>query len=90
VDSRIILSLGQLLGDGTATVAGFPLVMGETGTVTRQVLISSSSFGDGALADWFRALGSPVDPDSVVTTADGVLVTFPLGEPEGLLPSVSP
>jgi hypothetical protein len=45
---------------------------------------------DRALTDWFQALESPVAPSTVTTTADGVLVTFPLGEPEGLLPRVTP
>ncbi|MGD8166825.1 glycosyltransferase family 39 protein [Herbiconiux sp. P16] len=88
VDARIILSLGLLLADEPATVTGFPLVAGESDTVRRQVLISSSD--DDALAAWFRALESPVAPGSVVTTADGVLVTFPFGEPEGLLPPAAP
>lgn len=91
VDSRILLSLGLLLADGPATITGFPLVTGESDTVRRQVLISSSSFGDDeVLASWFRALEAPVAPASVVTSADGVLVTFPIDEPEGLLPHVSP
>ncbi|MCS5719907.1 glycosyltransferase family 39 protein [Herbiconiux sp. CPCC 205763] len=88
VDSRVILSLGQLLGDGAVTVEAFPLVAGESDTVRRQVLVSSND--DASLDDWFRSLGAPVAPSSVVATSDGVLVTFPLGEPEALLPPVAP
>lgn len=94
VDSRIILALGQLSGPATGadgvTVSGFPAVTGETDSARRQVLLESVS-GEAARAElvaWFSALGSPVSPTSAVATTDGVLVTFPVGEPEGLLPRV--
>jgi hypothetical protein len=88
VDGRIILSVAQLLGDESVTVEEFPLVSGERDPVRRQVLLRSVD--DDALAEWFRALGAPVDPSAVAVTDAGVLVTFPLGEPEGLLPHVTP
>jgi hypothetical protein len=94
VDSRIILALGQLTGSAAGsdgvTVAGFPAVTGETDSARRQVLLESVS-GEAEraeLVEWFSALGSPVSPTSAVATTDGVLVTFPVGEPEGLLPRV--
>jgi len=90
VDSRVILSLGQLLGAGPVTVAGFPLVAGEADIARRQVLIQApDGAADAALTSWFEALGSPVEPSAVVTTDDGLLVTFPIGEPAGLLPRIA-
>lgn len=92
VDSRIILSLGQLVGAGDVTVLGFPAVAGESDAARRQVLLQSvdGESAKAAVVAWFDALGAPVEPSSVTVTDAGVLVTFPVGEPSGLLPRVNP
>ena len=91
VDSRIILSLGQLLGTGDATVLDFPAVTGENDAARRQVLLQSvdGEAARTAVTGWFGALDGPVKPSSVTVTDAGVLVTFPVGEPTGLLPHVN-
>ncbi|MCS5732137.1 hypothetical protein [Herbiconiux daphne] len=94
VDSRVILSLAQLLGDTSVVVADFPLATGENTAPRRQLLIESSggvpAGDDPGISAWFSALGEPVRPASVTPSPDGLVVTFPVGEPEGLIPPAAP
>jgi hypothetical protein len=91
VDSRIILILAQLLADRPMTISDFPLVAGENDDVRRQVLIETvdgrPAGEDAALQSWFAALEAPFAASGVDPSPGGLLVTFPPGEPEALLPT---
>lgn len=93
VDERIVVMLGQLLTKGEVVVAQVPTVTGEEGLIHRQVLLTSAwghdltdedtATVDGALID--SSLVGPYAAQSVAPTGDGLLVTFPVVVPEGLV-----
>jgi hypothetical protein len=85
VDTRVSLALGQFLATDTVTISGFPRVSGDTGSLARQVLITSvggaSTRGETATASAVsKALhGAPAAFRSlhVTPTVHGLLVTYP-------------
>jgi hypothetical protein len=91
VDSRIILVLAQLLADRPMTISDFPLVAAQSDVVRRQVLIETvdgrPAGEDAALQGWFAALEAPFAASGVDPSPRGLLITFPPGEPEALLPT---
>ena len=86
VDSRVSVAIGALASTGGVTVGSFPSIDGEYGPVSRQVLVTElageSTKGDTSAARSVRQIVTPAAgfffPESVKTTADGVLITFPL------------
>ncbi|WP_147305769.1 hypothetical protein [Subtercola boreus] len=95
VDVRSVLALAQLLASTPVAVADFPAVAGEVGAPRRQITISSlggrSSTGSTAVRNdvsaYFENLAPPLGGAEVASAGDGVLVTFPFGEPVDLLPA---
>lgn len=90
VDPRLIATVAALAAFGPVRVAGFPAVPGEdaAGQPRRRVLLTGDE--DGAAA-YYTGQRDLFRPSTVVRTADGVLVTYPLFPPAGLLvPFTSP
>ncbi|WP_410614821.1 glycosyl transferase [Amycolatopsis sp. lyj-109] len=84
VDSRLIATIAALAATQPVGVAAFPDVPGEdaAGQPRRRVLLTGDE--DGATA-FFTGRLDLFRPASVVRTAGGVLVTYPLFAPPGLL-----
>ncbi|GGF41469.1 ArnT family glycosyltransferase [Subtercola lobariae] len=93
VDARVILTLSELLSTSTVTVGDYPLVDGEGDDTRRQILItslngdqiSSNPAAAAAAQAYFQGLTGMVKPAQISLTPAGLLVTFALGEPSGLL-----
>ncbi len=83
-DPRLIATIAAMAALGPVRVAGFPAVPGEdaAGQPRRRVLFTGDE--DGAAA-YYAGQRDLFRPSSVVRTADGVLVTYPLFPPTGLL-----
>ncbi|MCM0620596.1 ArnT family glycosyltransferase [Nocardioides bruguierae] len=94
-DARSVLLLAQLSADFDLTVGGFPVAAGESTDElpAHRLLLTGVDGGplDSAagrrLAAQVRAQTGSYAPASVEETADGLLVTFPLGAPDYLLPA---
>ncbi|WP_254896615.1 glycosyl transferase [Amycolatopsis sp. Hca4] len=84
VDSRLIATIAALAALQPVRVAAFPEVPGEdpAGQPRRRVLLTGGE--DGAAA-FYTGQRDPFRPSSVVRTGDGVLVTYLLFAPPGLL-----
>ncbi|WP_242545983.1 glycosyl transferase [Amycolatopsis sp. MtRt-6] len=84
-DPRLITTLAALAATRPVRVAAFPEVLGEdaAGQPRRRVLLTGDE--DGATA-FYAGQRDLFRPASVTRTADGVLVTYPLFAPPGLLP----
>ncbi|WP_410574604.1 glycosyl transferase [Amycolatopsis sp. cmx-4-61] len=83
-DPRLITTIAALAALQPVGVAAFPEVPGEdaAGQPRRRVLLTGGEAGTTAFYAGQRDLFRPA---SVVRTADGVLVTYPLFAPPGLL-----
>uniref|UniRef100_UPI000478E31D hypothetical protein n=1 Tax=Arthrobacter sp. H41 TaxID=1312978 RepID=UPI000478E31D len=94
VDARILAAIGQRASSDALTIAGFPPVHGEHGTMRRQVLFSASdgvALAPGSpaaddLQQWLESLSGFFAVSSVTQTDDGVLATFSTVQPTNLLP----
>ncbi|GHF92957.1 MULTISPECIES: glycosyl transferase [Amycolatopsis] len=84
-DPRLIATLAALAAVQPVDVASFPEIPGEdaAGQPRRRVLLTGGEDGTTAFYTGQRELFRPA---SVVRTAGGVLVTYPLFAPPGLLP----
>ncbi|MFB9690106.1 glycosyl transferase [Amycolatopsis plumensis] len=84
-DPRLIATLAALAAVQPVDVASFPEIPGEdaAGQPRRRVLLTGGEDGTTAFYTGQRDLFRPA---SVVRTAGGVLVTYPLFAPPGLLP----
>ncbi|HET6705956.1 hypothetical protein [Amycolatopsis sp.] len=84
-DPRLITTIAALAATRPVWVAAFPAVLGEdaAGQPRRRVLLTGDE--DGATA-FYAGQRDLFRPASVTRTADGVLVTYPLFAPPGLLP----
>ncbi|WIX91706.1 glycosyl transferase [Amycolatopsis sp. DG1A-15b] len=84
-DPRLIATIAALAAIQPVGVAAFPEVPGEdaAGQPRRRVLLTGREDGTTAFYTGQRDLFRPA---SVVRTAGGVLVTYPLFAPPGLLP----
>jgi hypothetical protein len=84
VDPRLIATIAALAALGPVRVAAFPEVPGEdpAGQPRRRVLLTGGEDGAAAFYTGQRDL---FRPSSVVRTGAGVLVTYPLFAPPGLL-----
>lgn len=84
-DPRLISTIAALAAIQPVGIAAFPEVPGEdaAGQPRRRVLLTGGEDGTTAFYTGQRDLFRPA---SVVRTADGVLVTYPLFAPPGLLP----
>ncbi len=95
IDARILAAIGQRASLNALTIASFPVVHGESGTMRRQVLFSASDGvalapGSPAADDlqrWLESLNGFFAVSSVTQTQDGVLATFSTVQPTNLLPS---
>ncbi len=93
VDERITISVGQLLAFGEVTVTGLPIVPGEEDLLFRQVVISSVDgeplVADGQPTDAAERLLSSLDgrygPQAAAPNEDGLLLTFSVIAPSGLV-----
>lgn len=93
VDERILISLGQLLTAGEVTVGGLPIVAGEEDRVFRQVLLETvggaplveGSDLTAAGEDVVNTLSGRYAPSSVESVDGGLLVTFSVVPPRGLV-----
>ncbi|WP_033260625.1 hypothetical protein [Amycolatopsis vancoresmycina] len=83
-DPRLIATIAALAALQPVRVAAFPAVPGEdpAGQPRRRVLLTGGE--DGAAA-FYAGQRDLFRPSSVTRTADGVLVTYPLFAPPGLL-----
>ncbi len=83
-DPRLIATIAALAAVQPVRVAAFPEVAGEdaAGQPRRRVLLTGGEDGVTAFYTGQRDLFRPA---SVIRTADGVLVTYPLFAPPGLL-----
>jgi len=93
VDERIIVTLGQLLATDDVAIGGFPIVPGEEGLAFRQVVIESVG-GDavvegGEITQDASLLLASLDgrfrPESAEATPAGLLLTFSVISPDGLI-----
>ncbi|MGW3965825.1 glycosyl transferase [Amycolatopsis sp. NPDC005003] len=84
-DPRLIATIAALAAIQPVGIAAFPEVPGEdaAGQPRRRVLLTGHEDGTTAFYTGQRDL---FRPSSVVRTAGGVLVTYPLFAPAGLLP----
>jgi hypothetical protein len=96
VDSRIMLALGERLLTSEISVADFPVMEGEGDAVRRQLLVSSidgeattSTAGAAATTSWLDGLADVAAARAVETVEGGVLATFSIDEPSGLLAGVT-
>ena len=83
-DPRLIATIAALSALQPVTIAAFPEVPGEdpAGQPRRRVLLTGGEDGVTAFYTGQRDLFRPA---SVTRAADGVLVTYPLFAPPGLL-----
>lgn len=95
VDSRVILALAELLASSEVTVDDFPILEGEGDAVRRQVLVTAldgQSAATGAVGTtttaWFEGLSGALAARAVDSIDGGVIATFSMDEPAGLLPGV--
>ncbi|MEV6875765.1 glycosyl transferase [Amycolatopsis sp. NPDC051128] len=89
-DPRLIATIAALAALQPVRVVAFPEVPGEdpAGQPRRRVLLTG---GEDDAAAFYTGQRDLFRPSSVTRTADGVLVTYPLFAPSGLLvPSSSP
>ncbi|MEY2848990.1 MAG: hypothetical protein RI885_1655 [Actinomycetota bacterium] len=93
VDERIVVSLAQLVESGQVSVVDFPIVTGEEDLAFRQVVIRSVG-GDPLVADGratpaarelLEQLDGRFGPESAAPVADGLLLTFSVIAPDGLV-----
>ncbi len=93
VDERIVVALGQLLSANDVAVTGFPIVPGEEGLAFRQVVVESIA-GDplvengratAAATEYIDELTGRYSPASVQAIDDGLLLTFSVIPPEGIV-----
>ncbi|PSL37255.1 4-amino-4-deoxy-L-arabinose transferase-like glycosyltransferase [Labedella gwakjiensis] len=96
VDSRIILALAEHAVTSEVTVADFPISEGEGDAVRRQVLVSSvdgepttTTAGADEATRWLSNLSGVTAARSVSTVDGGVLATFSIDEPAGLISGVT-
>lgn len=96
VDSRIMLALGEHLLAAEITVADFPVTEGEGDAVRRQLLVSTvdgesttAATGEAAATSWLDGLDGVTAARSVETVDGGVLATFSIDEPSGLITGVT-
>jgi hypothetical protein len=84
VDPRLIATIAALAALQPAAVRAFPEVPGEdpAGQPRRRVLLTG---GEDGAATFYTGQRDLFRPSSVSRTADGVLVTYPLFAPTGLL-----
>ncbi|OUM43336.1 hypothetical protein B8W73_05325 [Arthrobacter agilis] len=95
VDSRIVAALSRRAAIDDRLSVSFPPVDGEDGTLRRQVLIAEAggapltpgSAEAAAQQKWFEDLDGDFAVDSAVQTDDGVLATFSVEAPPGVLPA---
>lgn len=90
LDGRAMTALSAAAAAvGPLTINGAPLVTGENDVdlPRRQLLVAD---GDARLARFLAAQAPPFAPASVEQTADGLLVTWSLSTPGGVLPPPSP
>ncbi|SMH40363.1 hypothetical protein SAMN06295885_1778 [Rathayibacter oskolensis] len=94
VDARLLLLLGQQLAAAPLSVTDFPAGANETEGVRHRLLLSGYN-GASVPADavatteataWLGSQTGDFVPTSVESTSAGLLVTFDLDEPSGLLP----
>ncbi|WP_410638736.1 glycosyl transferase [Amycolatopsis sp. lyj-346] len=87
-DPRLIATIAALAAIQPVAVAAFPEVPGEdaAGQPRRRVLFTG---GEGGTTAFYTGQRDLFRPASVVHTAGGVLVTYPLFAPPGLLVPVS-
>lgn len=93
VDMRILIALGQLLSTSTVSIGDFPIVPGEEDLVFRQLLVTSVDGeslvdGGGATAEAQRletSLDGRFAAQSVDATEEGLLITFSVIAPDGLV-----
>ena len=94
VDARIVAALSQRAARNQSVSASFPVVDGEDGSLHRQLLVTEldgvaltpGSSDAVALQTWFEGLGGLFAVSSVRQTEDGVLATFSIDQPGGVLP----
>ena len=94
VDGRIMLLLSQRAAMDDAVEASFPVVEGEDGNLRRQLLLTridgvdlAPGTEDAARAqDWLEGFDGSFAAASVQQTDQGVLATFTLEQPDGILP----
>ncbi|MCR6482086.1 glycosyl transferase [Amycolatopsis sp. OK19-0408] len=84
VDPRLIATIAALAAFQPVRVAAFPAVPGEesAGQPRRQVLLTG---GEDGVAAFYTGQRDLFRPASVTRTGGGVLVTYPLFAPPGLL-----
>ncbi|WP_103352950.1 glycosyl transferase [Amycolatopsis sp. CA-128772] len=84
VDPRLIATIAALAALQPVRVTAFPAVPGEdpAGQPRRRVLLAG---GDGGAAAFYAGQRDLFRPSSVAETTGGVLVTYPLFAPPGLL-----
>jgi hypothetical protein len=84
VDPRLIATIAALAALQPVRVTAFPEVPGEdpAGQPRRRVLLTG---GEDGAAMFYTGQRDLFRPSSVTRTADGVLITYPLFAPAGLL-----
>ena len=84
VDPRLIATIAALAALQPVRVTAFPEVPGEdpAGQPRRRVLLTG---GEDGVAAFYTGQRDLFRPSSVVRTGGGVLVTYPLFAPPGLL-----
>jgi intracellular septation protein A len=96
VDSRIMLALAEHALTSEIVVADFPISEGEGDAVRRQILVSAvdgepttSAEGGAAATSWLDGLTGVTAASSVEDVDGGVLATFSIDEPSGLISGVT-
>jgi hypothetical protein len=94
VDPRVMLVLTAMASARQLTIADFPAApLAPDDALRRRVLLTAvdglpvGSGSDELLAQWLSGQQPPFVPGSVLTTADGLLVTYPASPATGLLPA---
>lgn len=93
VDNRIVIALGSALARGTVSVGDLPIVPGEEGQIFRQVVIDriadaplvENGRPTPAATDLLAAIGGRFAPLAAVPTEGGLLLTFSVIAPGGLV-----
>lgn len=90
VDPRLLATVTALAALQPVRLVDFPSPPSEaaTGQPLRRLVVSGAD--DAAIAGFFTAQRATFEPASVVRVPDGVLVTYPLFPPSGLLTPYSP
>lgn len=94
VDPRVMLVLTTMASARELAVADFPAApLAPDDALRRRVLLTAvdglpvGSGSDELLAQWLSGQQPPFVPGSVLTTADGLLVSYPASPSTGLLPT---